>query len=77
MQELVREDLQELVRENLQELVREGVVTLLECTNGTVWIQNVVITAKKWSENKILMNLDTHPMRKAVKASHFHIPRKS
>merc|ERR1712082_310678 len=42
--------------------------------NGTGWIHNVVITAKKWSEDKIRMNLDTRPMAKAVKASHFHIP---
>ena len=34
----------------------------------------MVITAKKWSEDKIRMNLDTRPMKKAVRASHFHIP---
>ena len=31
----------------LQELVREGVVTPLQRTNGTGWIHNIVITAKK------------------------------
>ena len=62
------------LKDHLGELIKEGVVTPLECTNGTGWIHNVVITAKKWSEDKIRMNLDTRPMKKAVKASHFYIP---
>ena len=62
------------LKDHLEELVREGVVTPVECTNGTGWIHNVVITAKKWSADKIRMNLDTRPMKKAVRASHFHIP---
>ena len=62
------------LQDHLLELVREGVVTPLECTNGTGWIHNIVITAKKWSGDKIRMNLDTRPMKKAVKVSHFHIP---
>ena len=33
-----------------------------------------MVTAKKWSPDKIRMNLDTRPMKKAVKQSHFHIP---
>ena len=33
-----------------------------------------MITGKKWSEDKIRMNLDTRPMKKAVRPSHFHIP---
>ena len=62
------------LQDHLGELVREGVVTPLECTNGTGWIHNIVITGKKWSEDKIRMNIDTRPMKKAVKVSHFHIP---
>ena len=58
----------------MKELVSEGMVMPLQCTNGTGWIHNVVITAKKWSENKIRMNIDTRLMAKAVKPSHFHIP---
>ena len=37
------------LKDHLQELIKEGVVTPLECTNGTGWIHNVVITAEKWS----------------------------
>ena len=48
----------EKLRKHLKELVREGVVTPLQCTNGTDWIHKVVITAKKWSEDKIRMNLN-------------------
>ena len=64
----------EKLKKHLQELVQEGVVTPLQCENGTGWIHNVVITAKKWSADKIRMNLDTRPMKQAVKVSHFHIP---
>ena len=55
------------LKDHLDEQTKEGVVTPSECTNGMGWIHNVVITAKKWSEDKIRMNLDTRPMRKAVK----------
>ena len=51
------------LKDHLEELIKEGVVTPLECTNGTGWIHNVVITAK-WSEDKIRMNLDTRPMKR-------------
>ena len=64
----------EKLRKHLDELIQEGVVTPLNCTNGTGWIHNVVITAKKWTEEKIRMNLDTRPMKKAIEVSHFHIP---
>ena len=56
------------LKDHLEELIKEGVVTPLECTNGTGWIHNVVITAKKWTNDKIRMNLDTKPMKVAVKA---------
>ena len=59
---------------HLAEQVKEGVVIPLECQNGTGWIHNVLITDNKWSEDKIPMNLDTRPMKKAVRPSHFHIP---
>ena len=59
------------LKDHLEELIKAGVVTLLECTNGTEWIHNIVITAKKWSPDKIRMNLNTRPMKKAVKESHF------
>ena len=35
------------LKDHLQELVKEGVVTPLECTNGTGWIHNVVITVEE------------------------------
>ena len=35
------------LKDHLEELVKEGVVTPLECTNGSGWIHNVVLTAKK------------------------------
>ena len=73
-QRLIPIHYKEKLRKHLKELVSEGVVTPLECTNGTGWIHNVVITAKKWSEDKIRMNLDTRPMAKVVKPSYFHIP---
>ena len=51
----------------------DRVVTPLECTNDTGRIPNFVIKAKRWSADKIRMNLDTKPMKKAVKTSHSHI----
>ena len=58
----------------MEELIKEGVVTPLECINGTDWIHNIVITVKKWSPDKIRMNLDARPMKRVVKLLHYHIP---
>ena len=41
----------------------------MQCTNGTV-----LITAKKWSEDMIKMNLGTRPIKKVVSGSHYPIP---
>ena len=62
----------EKLREHLEELIKEGVVTPLECQNGTGWIYNVVITAKKWSPDEIRMNLDMRPMAKAIPFPYTH-----
>ena len=34
----------------------------------------MVITTKKWADDKIRMNLDTRPMKTAIKVSYFYIP---
>ena len=58
---------------HLEELIREGVVMPFDCANGTSWIHNVVITAKKGVPDQIRINLDTRPMRKAVIQPQYHI----
>ena len=60
---------QDKQKDHFGELIREVAVTPLQWTNGTG-----LITAKKWSEDKIKMNLDTRPMKKVVSGSHYHIP---
>ena len=59
---------------HLEELIKEGVVEgPLDYKSATGWIHNPVISDKKYG-GRIRLNLDTRPMAKAVKTSHFPIP---
>ena len=63
------------LRKHLKELKQEGVISGPlgpEWARG--WISNPVITGKKWSPDKIRMNLDTRSMKEAVTVSKFPIP---
>ena len=63
----------EKLKKLLDQLVEEGVVSgPLDDTSAIGWIHNTVITDKK--NGDIRLTLDTRPMAKAVKASHFPIP---
>ena len=46
---------------------------LLASEWATGWINNVVIMGKSWTKKKIRVTLDTCPMAKIVKMSHFPI----
>ena len=62
-------------KEHLEELHRAGVVSgPLTSESARGWIHNVVISQKSWTDKKIRVNLDTRPMKNAVKTSHFPIP---
>ena len=66
---------QEKFREHIEELERAGVVSgPLKSESAGGWIHNVVITQKSWTSKKIRVNLDTRPMKEAVKTTHFPIP---
>ena len=61
--------------EHIEELQKEGVVSgPLDTSHACGWIRNVVITHKNWSDKKIRVNLETSPMTKAVRTSHYSIP---
>ena len=62
----------ERMSDHVKELVAEGVVDgPLESKDATGWISNPVITAKKWSEKKIRLNLHMRHMEDIVKTTHF------
>ena len=62
-------------KQHIEELQKEGVVSgPLDTIHACGWISNVVITHKNWTDKKIRVNLDTRPMAKAVKTSHYPIP---
>ena len=59
---------------HLEELKEAGVVSgPLKSDSARGWIHNAVITQKSWTNDKIRVNLDTRPMKDAVKTSHFLI----
>ena len=65
----------ERFQEHLEELYKAGVVSgPLTSESARGWIHNVVITQKSWTSKKIRVNLDTRPMKDAVKTTHFPIP---
>ena len=47
---------------------------VLKSESAGGWNHNVVITQKSWTSKKIRVNLDTRPMKEAVKTTHFPIP---
>ena len=60
---------------HLEELKKAHMVSgPLKSESARGWIHNVVITQKSWTDKKIRVNLDTRPMKDAVKTSHFPIP---
>ena len=62
-------------KDHIEELHRAGVVSgPVSSESARGWIHNVVITQKSWTDKKIRVNLDTRPMKDAVKTSHFPIP---
>ena len=46
----------------------------LKSENATGWVSNPVITAKKWDDQAIRVNLDLRNMEKAVKTTHVPMP---
>ena len=65
----------EKFKEHIEELHRAGVVSgPLKSESAGGWIHNVVITQKSWTDKKIRVNLDTRPMKEAVRTTHFPIP---
>ena len=46
----------------------------LKSEDATGWVSNPVITAKKWDDQAIRVNLDLRNMEKAVKPTHFPMP---
>ena len=66
---------QDKFKAHIEELKRAGVVSgPLKSESAGGWIHNVVITQKSWTSKKIRVNLDTRPMKDAVKTTHFPIP---
>ena len=62
-------------KDHLEELHSAGVISgPLQSESAGGWIHNVVITQKSWTNKKIRVNLDTRPMKEAVKTTHFPIP---
>ena len=46
----------------------------LEPKDAIGWVSNPVITAKKWNDEKIRINLDLRHMEDVVQTSHFPMP---
>ena len=68
----------ERMEDHVKELVAGGVVDgPLDSKDATGWISNPVITAKKWSEKKIRLNLDMRHMKDIVQTTHFPMPTSS
>ena len=66
------------MEDHVKELVAGGVVDgPLDSKDATGWISNPVITAKKWSEKKIRLNLDMRHMKDIVQTTHFPMPTSS
>jgi hypothetical protein len=63
------------LKKHLAELQGAGVVSgPLKSEDATGWVSNPVITAKKWDDQAIRVNLDLRNMEKAVKPTHFPMP---
>ena len=63
------------LKKHLEELKAAGVVSgPLKSEDATGWVSNPVITAKKWDEQAIRVNLDLRNMEKAVRPTHFPMP---
>ena len=63
------------LKKHLEELEAAGVVSgPLKSEDATGWVSNPVITAKKWDEQAIRVNLDLRNMEKAVRPTHFPMP---
>ena len=63
------------LKKHLEELKGAGVVSgPLKSKDATGWVSNPVITAKKWDDQVIRVNLDLRNMEKAVRPTHFPMP---
>merc|ERR1711888_82853 len=63
------------LKKHLEELAAAGVVSgPLKSEDTTGWVSNPVITANKWNEQAIRVNLDLRNMERAVKPTHFPMP---
>ena len=63
------------LKKHSEELEAPGVVSgPLKSDDATGWVSNPVITAKKWDEQAIRVNLDLRNMEKAVRPTHFPMP---
>ena len=67
--------LMEPLKLQLDQFVKAGVIEgPLGAEHATGWVHNVVISAKRWDKRKIRLNLDTRPMKNAIKKNGFYIP---
>jgi hypothetical protein len=67
--------LMEPLKQQLDQFVAEGVIVgPLGAEHATGWVHNVLISAKKWDKKKIRLNVDTRPMKEAIKKNGFYIP---
>ena len=58
------------LKKHLEELKGAGVISgPLKSEDATGWVSNPVITAKKWDDQAIRVNLDLRNMEKAVSCS--------
>ena len=63
------------LKKHIEELKAAGVVTgPLKSKDATGWVSNPVITAKKWDDQAIRVNLDLRIMERAVRPTHFPMP---